>query len=239
MNRSFVGANLARWVGISWLAILVVAPATQASTVDQEVLYRIDFSRQPDGEAAQWLTEQGFDFQLDAGRLDPEFRDGRLILQTERERAGMFLRELDLSGVESIRVTWGVERYPRGVDWDNGVFRVPIAVMISFGREQLPSGSLFLPRAPHFIGLFLDETAQEGRAYTATYYQQGGRYFCSPCGAPAGETVTTQFNLEEAFRKAFDGTSPPPITAFGFQMNTKNTDGVARAFLETVEFLSQ
>lgn len=67
----------------------------------------------------------------------------------------------------------------------------------------------------------------------------GGRYYCTPCNQPVGEAVTTEFKLDEAFKRRFDVTPVPPISSFGFQMNTKDTKGGARAFLQTVEFLGK
>ena len=76
-------------------------------------------------------------------------------------------------------------------------------------------------------------------AYTGKYYKTGGRYFCTPCGVPVGERVVTEFDLDQAFRMQFGQTVVPPISRFGFQMNTKGTSGGAKAFLEKVEFFSE
>src|ERR671914_5493 len=101
------------------------------------------------------------------------------------------------------RVRWGVDRYPQGADWAKGVYRVPIAVMVSFGEDKMASGSLWIPNAPYFLSVFLGAHEQEGRAYTARYYQQGGRYFCQPCGVPPGQTVVTEFDLATHFTEQF------------------------------------
>lgn len=212
----------------------MTAPGLRA----EETLLTIDFTGQPDGDATGWLKEQGFEFKRNAKRLNPHFENGRLVLETDGQEVGLIVRELDLTGAERVRIRWGVERYPQGANWDEGVYRVPIAAMISFGEEKIDSGALFVPNAPYFIGLFLGEHEQEGRAYKAQYYRKGGRYFCVPCSPPTGETVNTNFDLKEAFDQEFDVPATPPITSFGFQMNTEDTKGGARAFLETVEFLS-
>lgn len=235
---NFVGNYRWQALLILWLATLMLTSAAPAKAA-QEVVYRIDFTHQPAGDAIPWLTEHGFELRLDAKKLNPHFQDQRLILETQEERAGLFIRELNLTDVETIRISWGVDRYPEGADWDNDVFRVPIAVVISFGEEKISSGSFFVPNAPYFISLFLSENAREGQPYTANYYQEGGRYFCVPCGSPTGETVTTAFNVIEAFKQQFGASTIPPITSFGFQMNTKDTEGGARAFLKKVEFLAR
>jgi hypothetical protein len=101
----------------------------------------------------------------------------------------------------------------------------------------MASGSLFIPNAPYFLSVFLGAHEQEGRAYTARYYQQGGRYFCQPCGVPPGQTVVTEFDLETHFTEQFQQTVLPPVSSVGVQMNTTDTTGGARAFLMSIELL--
>jgi hypothetical protein len=117
------------------------------------------------------------------------------------------------------------------------VYRVPIAVMVSFGEDKMASGSLFVPNAPYFLSVFLGEHEQEGRAYTARYYQQGGRYFCQPCGVPPGQTVVTEFDLATHFTEQFQPRVLPPVSSVSVQMNTTDTTGGARAFLISIELL--
>jgi hypothetical protein len=201
------------------------------------VIYRVDFSQQPDGDAVAWLKKQGFEFHLHANELTLRFERGRLVLETAKETAGVFVQKLNLPRVRRLRVRWGVDRYPRGADWTKGVYRVPIAVMVSFGEEKIDSGSMFIPAAPYFLGVFLGENEQEGRAYTARYFTKGGRYFCHPCGVKPGQTVVTDFDLEKHFTEQFQQSVLPPVSSLSFQMNTTDTTGGARACLITVEFL--
>lgn len=230
---------------LGWMALLLgvaAIPAGPAAAGDDgngggKVVYSIDFTGQSSGKAVDWLEKQGFELRLKARALDPRFTDKGLMLSTDGRVAGLFARKLELPRADRIRVVWGVERYPEGANWNEGVYRVPIAVMVSFGEEEIESGSFFVPDAPYFISLFLSKNADPGRSYVANYYHEGGRYFCVPCSAPVGETVTTEFDLVEAFRKEFDQTPVPPITSFSFQMNTEDTQGGARAYLSKVEFL--
>ncbi len=229
---------LSRICGALFLFTLIWPAQPWAQTNSGEVVYAMDFASPAPGKATSWLEKKGFEFLMDAEALNPHFNGQSLVLETPGQTAGLFSKELRLSHARRIRISWGVDRYPRGADWDQGIYRVPIAVMISFGDREITSGSWFVPAAPYFIGLFLSQNAREGHAYTANYYQKGGRYFCQPCDAPAGETVTTEFDLAHAFKSQFDKAQVPPITGFGFQMNTEDTQGGARAFLKKVEFLS-
>ena len=216
--------------------MLILTPGTMLRAADR-VLYTVDFSKQPDGDALAWLKAQGFAFHLDAVELAPRFQNGRLVLETVTEVAGVFVQTLNLPGARRLRVRWGVDRYPQGADWGKGVNRLPIAIMVSFGQEKMASGSVFLPDAPYFLGVFLGEKEQETQVYTGMYYKKGGRYFCQPCGMKPGQTVVTEFDLERHFKAQFQQNALPPVSSFSFQMNTTDTKGGARAFLVSVEFL--
>ncbi len=229
-------------ISIPILSTFSFAQPLKEESPSINVLHTIDFSKQEDGDATNWLKNNGFKFRVKG--ISPRFSNKRLLMETEEQKTVYISKTIEVKSAKRVRVYWGVERYPEGADWENGVFRVPIAVMISFGYQKIESGAffpktLFVKNAPRFISLFLGEKEQEGLAYTATYYKKGGRYFCKPCGISPGQNVViTDFNLEEAFLKEFKLPKMPPVTSFGFQMNTKNTIGGAKAFLVKVEFLS-
>ena len=44
-----------------------------------------------------------------------------------------------------------------------------------------------------------------------------------------------RFNIDGKFHQEF-GKATPPLTAFGFQMNTKNTTDGAKAFVKKITF---
>jgi hypothetical protein len=220
---------------LCWVTLLLASTAMAGAA--GRVLYRVDFSTQPDGDAVAWLKRQGFAFHLKAHELAPRFEQGRLVLETATETAGVLVQKLNVPGVRRLRVRWGVDRYPQGADWAKGVYRVPIAVMVSFGEDKIDSGSMFVPNAPYFLSVFLGEHEQEGRAYSARYYKKGGRYFCQPCGVPPGQTVVTEFDLATQFTEQFQQRVLPPVSSVSVQMNTTDTTGGARAFLISIELL--
>lgn len=200
-------------------------------------LYTIEFPARA-GEPAVWLRTEGFELKLEAERLAAGFTERGLVLETDGEEAGLFVKALDVPGAKRVRVTWGVDRYPDGADWDRGKPGAPLAVMFWLGDENIDSGAFYLPDSPYFTALFLGDKEQEGRAYTGNYYKKGGRYFCQPCGTAEGDTVVSELDLEEAFTRSFGKLEMPPVSAFGFQVNTRGTRGGSRAFLKRVEFLA-
>jgi hypothetical protein len=219
-------------VQTAFILALAGAPARAA------VLHTFDFSTEPDGDAGPWLQKSGFQYELDAKKLDAKFKDRRLVLATTDNIAGLFINEVNVPNVKSVRISWGVNLYPDGADWEKGNYRVPIAVVISFGSKKIDSGLPFLPDAPYFISPFLSRNAVAGRIYTAKYFKKGGRYVCNPCAPDAGTLVTTTIDLAAIYNTQFEPGALPPVTGFSFQMNTKDTRGGASAFLQKVEFLS-
>lgn len=214
-------------------------PVQAQQTVSEgKVIASFDFTQPSKEDASEWLKQQGFEFKLSAEDINPHFQNNRLVLETSGQYAGLIAKEVNIKGVDRVRITWGVTEYPEGANWGEGVYRVPIAVMLSFGDKTVDSGSFFVPDTPYFIGLFLGEHEQEGRAYKANYYREGGRYFCQPCGSEPGKEVTTTFDLDKALKNNFDISSQLPITSVGIQMNTTDTEGGAKAFIEKIEFLA-
>lgn len=217
--------------------ILLFLPV-QAKEAQSQVIASFDFTGREEGNAIPWLRQQGFEFKLEAEEINPRFEDNSLVLETEEQKAGLIARPVEISDADRVRITWGVNDYPEGADWDAGVYRVPIAVMISFGDRTIESGSLIVPDAPYFVGLFLGQHEQEGRAYKAQYYNKGGRYFCQPCNPATDETVTTVFDFEPVLKQQFEVSPELPVTNVGIQMNTTDTRGGARAFVKKIEFLA-
>ena len=207
-----------------------------AALAAEEVVRVLDFTAQPNGNATHWLKQQGYEFKLQAAALNPRFQDGALWLSTRRKEAGLFALTFPegkaLTDVKRVRITWGVEKFPEGADWERGVNRTALAIMISFGHERLPSGlPLGALAAPAFICPFLGAKEPAGKVYTGKLWKLGGRYISVKSGKP-GEVVVSEVEIDHRFCALFKKTSTPPVTGIGIQMNTKDTQGEAAAFLK-------
>ncbi len=208
-----------------------------------DVVYTFDFTTQPNGKALPWLLSHGFEHKLELTNLNPRFEDGALWLSTPGQEAGLlgytFPAAGALAGVKRARITWGVAQFPEGADWERGNNRTPLAVMISFGYERLPSGLPFgINPAPYFIAPFFGTHEPEGKVYTGRLWKRGGRYVCVRSAKP-GATVVTEIDLDRTFHAQFGKVPTPPVSAIGIQMNTKDTKGGASAFIRKIEFLSE
>ena len=211
-----------------WLTLAVCA----------EVVYSLDFSERSEGNAASWLEDQGFNFKIDADELSLQFKSGRLVLGNSEKVNGLLYKEIELKGVKRVRIEWGIQRFPKGIDWENDNYRDAVMLIVSFGTEKISSGSFVVPNLPYFMGIFLDQKAVEGKSYTGSYYKKGGRYFCYPCQIKEGETVVSDFELHERFKSEFNQNKVPPVTAFAIESDTRDTEGAAEAYIKKIEFLS-
>jgi len=207
-----------------------------------KVLYSLDFTKQKDGDAKAWLRSKGFKFMLDASELSMKFKGGKLVISTSGEKAGMFGIHFPagkyLKNAGTVRIVWGVDRFPKDANWAGGNKRLAIGALIAMGTEKLSSGlPMGINAAPRFFGPFIGQKERVGGRYLGALYKKGGRYYCVS-NKGGGATVTTNFNLSQKYQQEFKKTAPP-VTAFAFQMNTKDTSGGAQAFLKSITFYSK
>ena len=216
-----------------FLSLLLVPILTQAETV-----YRLDFSTQKNGNAADWFAKNDFKFQNDGDEIKARFENGKLLLEIDDDINGLITKEVRIEGATKVRIEWGVNRYLKEANWENGVLREAIGFIVSFGDEKISSGSFVVPNVPYFIVIFLGQHAIEGKAYLGKYYKKGGRYFCSPCGSKPGQTVVTEFNLAETFKNQFKKSTVPFISGFSFEIDARDTDGNSQVFIKSISFIS-
>lgn len=214
--------------------LFILTPVlTQAKT-----LYKLDFSTQKNSDAAGWFKENGFVLKNDADKVKARFENGLLVLKTDDDINGLFAKSVHIDDAAIVRIEWGVKQYPQGANWEKGLLREAIALIVSFGDKKISSGSFVIPNVPYFIGIFLGQHETEGKAYLGNYFKKGGRYFCSPCGSGLGQMVVTEFNLAETFKKQFGKSTVPFISTFSFEIDTRDTDGNSEVFIKSVSFIS-
>ncbi|MCW8799715.1 MAG: hypothetical protein OQK71_02190 [Desulfobacter sp.] len=93
-----------------------------------------------------------------------------------------------------------INKHPQGASYEQSVRNEAIMVMIFMGDERKASGSLFIPDAPYFVGLFLCHGDDRlNHPYLGSYFKKGGRYVCADRPG-IGEMVTTRFDLLNAYR---------------------------------------
>ncbi len=215
---------------------------TTAFSFGGSVLYSLDFTKQKDGDAKAWLRSKGFKFLLDANAFSMKFSGEKLLISTMGNKAAMIGVKLPagkhLKKIGSVKIEWGVDRFPKGANWASGNNRLAIGALFLLGTEKLSSGLPFgLNDAPYFLGPFIGEKEVVGKQYLGKLYKEGGRYHCIS-NKSGGTTVVTHFNIDQKFNQAFKKPTPS-LTAFAFQMNTKNTSGGAQAFIKKITFYSK
>ena len=202
----------------------------------------IDFTDYENGSVEQWLEAKGFKFERDARdrkKLDLEVAEEGLILDIKKSMLGMMVNEgVDLEKFTSIRLEWGVFDYPEGASYEKEIRNEALMVIVFFGYDKISSGHFLIPNAPYFIGFFLGKEEKAGESYVGKYFKKSGRYVC--LGNPKeGETVTSEYNLVEAFKKEYKKDEVPVISGIALSVYTvgAKNQGKAKAFIKSVEFL--
>lgn len=217
--------------------------AWASGAVAQDVVYHLDFSDYDEGSVERWLGAKGFTFKGDADdrrKMELDVADDGLVLEATRPARALLLNErVNLDRFDKVRITWRVDRYPLGANYDQGKRSEPLMLIVFFGHERVKSGSLLIPDSPYFIGLFPCKEGTPDKAYTGRYFQKSGRYVCVDQPAE-GSLTTVEFPLAKAYREIFQIESVPLVSGISLSTDSANSkDGKSRAIIASIEFLAE
>ncbi len=227
------------------LAILAAVSTTSPLMAGEgKLVHTVKLTDYEEGPIDDWLLGKGFSFEQDArkrNRIDLDVDDNGLVLEAKRKAFGLMPNEsVNVPEFTFVEVDWGVSRFPEGVSYEQGVRNEAIMVMIFMGDEKQPSGSVFIPNSPYFVGLFLcHDDDKINHPYVGAHFKKGGRYVCGD-QPKEGELVTTRFNLLEAYRSYFDKErdDDPAVSGIALALDTKKADGGGKssAFVKEIRF---
>ena len=223
----------------SWLIINIAVADAGAS-----VIYQLEFGSEKGVSTRSWLENNSFILKHDASDSDKMHLSqstDALHIKVREASFGLMIHEQDVPNANYIRLHWGVSDYPEGASYEHGVDDEAILVYVFFGHEKLPSGELFVPDSPYFIGLFLCQDGSDtlDKAYVGHHFKKTGRYICVDHPRP-NETVITELDLREVFRKSFGSDNVPTVSGISIEVDTTHNenDGIAIAFLKQIIFLN-
>jgi len=224
------------------LGMLLLFTASYNMFSDSKVLYSIDFSDVNTSDPRGWLKDKGFtkieSAAKDQNKLALSFSDNSLVFDTKGQIFAFMLNpSMHINNAKKIRITWGVNTFPVGASYENGIRNEALMVYVYFGDKDRDSGSFFIPNCPYFLGLYLGQNDTVGKLYTGRHFTDGGRFVC--VGKPqTGVTVVTEYNLADGFKSAFPAEkSLPFIAGLALEVETSST-GPAKAFLKKIELLN-
>lgn len=200
----------------------------------------MDFTDFRGGSIPQWLQSKGFRIEQDG--KNPEkiqfIADTRgLALQTLRPALGLLTySQVAPNAYSRVEIEWGVVQHPAGASYEGRVNSEAIMLHLFFGQTKRPSGSMFLPNLPTFIGLFLCGSDRVGFPYVGRYYKEAGRYICTDRAEPQ-RALTTRFDLRHGFRTAFGTDLREAVSGFAIAVDTLSSKGPSSAFIKRVIFL--
>ena len=214
-----------------------------SAQAEERLVQLIRFHDYEIGSIDDWLIGKGFRFEQDAkrrDRLDFDIEGEALVIEAHRRALALMPNEaINVPDFSYVEIDWGVHKHPNGASYEQGVRNEAIMAIIFMGDEKQPSGSVFIPDSPHFIGLFLCSGDDKvNHPYVGRYFAKGGRYVC--VDRPAlGELVTSRFDLMQAYRSYFDkeNDDDPGISGIALALDTKKAkDGKAAAFIREIRF---
>jgi hypothetical protein len=207
-----------------------------------KLTWSIDFADYAGGSMEAWLHTKGF--RLEHGAEDPaalalSHKAGALVVEAKQPVRGFLVNDqVKLAHVSTVRITWGVIKYPTGASYERQINNEALMVYISFGEDEVSSGHVLIPARPYFIGLFLGQEAQLHTPYQGQYFREGGRFVCLG-QPPPYETVTSEFDLRTAFQTYFAKADVPMISGISLGVDTfaSGEGGTAAAYIHRIEFL--
>lgn len=226
------------------VSLLLLFVCTTLTADAERLTHVIRFDDYESGSEEDWLLGKGFQFEQDAryrNRVGFGISDDGLVIEARRRAYAILINEsVNISDFTFVEIDWGVNRFPEGASYEQGVRNEAIMVIIFMGDERLSSGSLFIPNSPYFVGLYLcHDDDRMNHPYVGAYFKKGGRYVCVD-RPEAGELVTTRFNLLEAYRNYFDQErdDDPGISGIALSLDTKKAGdgGKSSAFIRGIRF---
>jgi hypothetical protein len=207
-----------------------------------EITWSIDFADYAGGSIEAWLHTKGF--RLEHGAEDPaalalSHKAGALVLEAKQPVRGFLVNdEVKRAHVSTVRITWGIIKYPPDASYERHVNNEALMLYISFGQDALPSGHVLLPARPYFIGLFLGQEEHLNTPYQGQYFHKGGRFVCVG-HPPPYTTVRSEFDLRTAFQTYFAQADMPMISGISLGVDTfaSGEGGTAAAYIHRIEFL--
>ena len=202
----------------------------------------IRFSDYDSGSEEDWLQAKGFQFRHDMQKrnfIDLEVTDDSLLIEAKRRALGIMLNEtVNVADFSHVEIDWGVNQFPVDVSYEQGVRNEAIMLIVFMGDERMPSGSIFIPDSPYFIGLFpCHGEDRMNHPYQGRFFRKQGRYVCLDRPAP-GESITSRFDLLEGYRTFFDKErdDDPGISGLAIALDTKKAGdrGRSSAFIKEI-----
>jgi len=228
------------------LSLLFAGLANAPTSADEgKLIHVLRFTDYEQGSIDDWLQGKGFQFQQDAQRrhrIDLDVGPSGLVLEAKRRAFGIMSNEsVNLPTFTHIEIDWGVNKFPTGASYEQGIRNEALMVIVFMGDERQPSGSMFIPNSPYFVGLFLCHGDDKmNHPYVGSYFKKSGRYICTD-RPTEGEIVTSRFKLLEAYRAYFDKEQDddPAVSGLALALDTKKADegGRASAFIREIRFL--
>ena len=221
------------------LVLLFLSIGCFALAAENKPIYSIDFSSPGSNNPRDWLKSKGYECEKDATSDDElalSFSGGALVLEAKSRLFGLIInKDLHLDNAKTIRITWGVDQFPDGANYEKKVNNEAIMVYVYYGNKSLSSDSLFIPNGPYFIGLFPGRFETLNKPFIGHHFTQGGRFVCI-AHPELNKTIVSEFDLKKGFENCFGNveSTVPYISSIALEVETSSS-GPSKAFIKKIE----
>ena len=184
-----------RLIGSVFAILAALLAAAPVWAVEGKLIHVVRFTDYEFGPVEDWLRGKGFQFKEDArrrDRIDFDVGENGFAVEAKRRAFGFMPNEsVNVPEFTYVEIDWGVNKFPEGASYEQGVRNEAIMIYIFMGDERQPSGSFFIPDSPYFIALFLCHASRGSpRPGTSKPSRSGGcqpspTRTCAPSGAKA------------------------------------------------------
>ena len=134
-----------------------------------------------------------------------KWEGGRLTVEAKRPAFGIMPNEtVNVPEFTYVEIDWGVDTFPEGASYEQGIRNEAIMVMFFLGDERQPSGAFFIPDSPYFIALFLcNGDDRVDHPYVGPTSRRAAAMFArrSPAGRSGDHPIQSVGGLSVLFRQ--------------------------------------
>lgn len=192
------------------------------------------------------LEAAGFIIKNNDGRIQTIIENGRLYLRPEKNKLFIAVKQLSpaLVEIDSVRIYWGVDSFPEGANWDEGIKREAICVGITMDTDWKPQKEYIVPilkigKCPSLPSFFLvlTENILTERYYKGNVCKAANRFGCTHYNKKTGLITKSVISVKQDFKNAFGVDLDGPIVAVTIEIDARGLKGKVESFIERIDFI--
>jgi hypothetical protein len=228
---------------INLISLLTCIFAITFCSPSSEIKYSIIFQNYKCNDKP--LEAAGFIIKKDNGSVQRTIENGRLYLRPEKNKLFIAVKQFSPAlEIDSVRIYWGVDSFPKDANWDEGIKREAICVGITMDTDWKPKKEYIVPilnigkcpSLPSFL-LVLTENKPNKRYYKGNVCKAANRFGCTHYNKNIGSITKSIISVKQDFKNAFGVDLDGPIVAVTIEIDARGLKGKVESFIERIDFV--